>query len=153
MLMVRSHPIQGVGTDNFTVYHGHTAHNSYVLAAAEQGFVGLVLWASVLYLCFKVAALAKRKPDTEEDRERFIWGTALFASLVAAAISMLFLSLTYHPLVWILFGLSAGLYSVAKKRDPDWTIRYTGGQLTLVMVACVLFLVAVNVVVRLKGGG
>lgn len=48
MAMMKSHPLFGVGFNNFTEYADKTAHNSVVVCGAELGFFGLYFWSLFL---------------------------------------------------------------------------------------------------------
>ncbi len=117
--MLRAHPLYGVGHDQFTQHHHLTAHNSFLLAAAENGLPGLVLWAAVVYLAIKmpVAVLRQaRGPDAEPAR---VWALALLASLTGLAVGTLFLTFNYHYVLWIYFGLAAATWHAFQRHVPD----------------------------------
>ncbi len=60
---MKSRPIFGVGYDMFMDALPQTAHNSYVLAAAELGIVGLFCWIGLLYCSFKgLSVIQLREP-------------------------------------------------------------------------------------------
>ncbi len=150
--MIRSHPLGGVGEGMFTEYHHLTAHNSYLLAAAELGIVGFLLWSVLLLASVKIAlaGVGMRGDDAvAQDARR--WGTALLASLVGLLISMMFLSLTYHLVLWIYLGIAGAFYSALKQARPDWTVRVTAGDVARVLAADVAILFAVAVILRVKG--
>lgn len=44
LMLIRTHPIFGVGYERFTEFNDITAHNSVVVCSAELGFVGLFFW-------------------------------------------------------------------------------------------------------------
>src|SRR5262249_33509164 len=48
------HPIVGIGVDRFAESEGMTAHNAYLLAAAELGFVGFFCWSGLLWTSLKI---------------------------------------------------------------------------------------------------
>src|SRR5665213_2168033 len=48
LMMLRMHPLFGVGFGRFTDFHEITAHNTVILCAAETGLTGLFFWM----LCF-----------------------------------------------------------------------------------------------------
>src|SRR5262249_27433825 len=65
MDLIRSYPLSGVGVGQFVdhAYGGMTAHNSYVLAAAELGLPGSLLWTMLVYVSMKIPlAVAWRPP-------------------------------------------------------------------------------------------
>jgi hypothetical protein len=58
--MLRQHPLFGVGTWQFTDHNSLTAHNSYVLALAEQGLVGYFFWLSIIVLTWLMATTVQK---------------------------------------------------------------------------------------------
>jgi hypothetical protein len=123
--MWRENPFLGVGQGQFREYHYLTAHNSLLLALAELGPGGLFLFSAAFYTALKVAVRAQLDFAARSEAEAArIWGTALTASLVGVGVSAFFLSLTYHPIVWMLFGLTAAFYAAIRKHDPTWRVRF-----------------------------
>lgn len=49
MEMLKSHPLFGVGFNDFADYAGNTAHNSVMVCAAELGLFGLFFWCLFLF--------------------------------------------------------------------------------------------------------
>ncbi len=150
--MIRESPLIGVGQSMFTDSHHLTAHNSYLLAGAELGFLGLFLWMMVLYVSFKMAYRGM-KLDLDDDRaeEARVWGTAVFAALVGFAISMLFLSLSYHNLLWIYLGLAGAYWSVLRAQWPNLELGIGIKDYALVFASTVGIIAAVSFVLRFKG--
>jgi len=152
--MIRESPVIGVGEGMFTESHHLTAHNSYVLAGAELGFIGLFLWMMVLYVSFKMAYIGMNLPVEEGDDEAAeaqTWGTAMFAALVGFSISMLFLSLTYHMLLWIYLGLAGAYYAVIRHRWPELELEIGLKDHGKVLAATLGIIIAVSMVLRFKG--
>src|SRR6185437_6136385 len=56
LTMIREHPVLGVGVSQFFDHASgeRTAHNAYVLAAAELGLPGFLLWATLFYASVKI---------------------------------------------------------------------------------------------------
>jgi len=150
--MLTSHPLLGVGKDMFTEIHGITAHNSYVLAASELGFPGFVLWSILLYMSLKILWRGTRDfvdvPGAEVARA---WALGLLAAMVGMAVGILFLSFTYHYVLWIYFGVCGAYYSAVKSHVPGWRVRFGLGDFGLVLAADVGFFLALHVALRLKG--
>jgi O-antigen ligase len=105
----------GAGQFSDTSSIGMTAHNAYVLAAAETGLVGLLLFSVALYLSLKVpvAVWLRGRRGGAADLAPAV-GTALAGALVG----ILFLSWTYKDVLYMMMGASAALYSAARARDP-----------------------------------
>ncbi len=136
MSMARAYPIIGVGQGQFIEHHTQTAHNSYVLAPAELGFFGMVLWSVLVYLSLKIPIQALRDlpmtrgPDPAAART---WAMALLASWCGLLVGIFFLSFCYHPVLWIYMGLSAALWQAMRGHDRSWTVRFGWRDLALVI--------------------
>ncbi len=152
--MFAEHPLLGVGQDHFTLYHGYTAHNSYVLTAAELGLIGFVLWSAMLYLAIKIPLSGVRRyagrPGAEVARD---WGIALLASMAAMLIGIFFLSMSYHALLWIYMALASAYYGACTAHDPGWRLRFGLRDLGLVIALDLALLAGTWIFVRLKGVG
>lgn len=132
----RSNPLLGAGQGQFGEYHYLTAHNSYVLAAAELGFVGMVIWMTILYLSLKIPLMALlRYRDRPEARLAVVWGKAMLASFAGLVLGIMLLSWTYHFVLWIWIGLAGALYSAIRTHDPDFRIRFGVVDLLIVVTA------------------
>ncbi len=104
-------PIWGVGYGGFTEYSKLTAHNSYVLAMAELGIIGLFIWMSMIVASFLqlrwVRKTALNIPQLDDyARLAKLTQFSFYAFLVTA----FFLSRTYTVTIYILFGISMVLY-------------------------------------------
>ena len=119
ILMLRQHPLFGVGFRNFVEEHsgGLTAHNSFVLCFSEMGLVGYFCWMSLLVVSFiQLTRLMKLPGDTPEVAEiRKMAGILrlAFATFLTAAF---FLSRTYVLTLFLLIGLSLCLNDIARRR-------------------------------------
>lgn len=105
--MIKGSPLWGVGYGGFTDYAHMTAHNSYLLAAAETGFLGLFFWmgmivCSVMQLRWLRKMIAERPALAEWDRPVKVVQFSLWAFLVTAY----FLSRTYTVTLYILIALT-----------------------------------------------
>lgn len=108
---VVSHPVTGVGIGNFPVAEGQnlenlghgvkwsTAHNAYLLVAAELGVPGFVVFLGLLLMVYRAGSRARRlfnRPRAPPDlRTVGVLGEATEQSLVGFAVGAVFLSLTY----------------------------------------------------------
>jgi hypothetical protein len=146
----RQAPIFGVGRSQFTEFHYLTAHNSFILALAETGVVGLFLWASIVYLAFKTTVSLALSPRTAGHAAIRDWSAALFASLCALTISSFFLSFSNHDIFWLEMGLVGALAGAARTHVPAWRIRYRIFEMLLVGIGCALLVAAIFVYTRLK---
>jgi O-antigen ligase len=111
--LMKSSPLFGVGHNMFTDQHALTAHNSFVLAAAELGLFGLFCWLGLFYTAFRGLSLIQ-KHCAGSSLAYAAYG--LQASLVGFAGTAFFLSRTYNELAYLLCALSASLYAVARQQ-------------------------------------
>jgi len=148
----RENPLIGVGQGQFTEHHYLTAHNSFLLTVAELGPLGLVLFSAVLYLAFKITVRAQidfaGSPAASTAR---VWAAALLASVAGMLVSAFFLSIAYHTILWIFVGLVGALEAAIHLHAPDWRVRFSWRDLTLVVLADVAIVATVAVYLRLKG--
>ncbi|HWM87848.1 MAG TPA: O-antigen ligase family protein [Kofleriaceae bacterium] len=122
--LFRSSPIVGVGQGQFVEHHHLTAHNSYVLALAETGIIGFMLWSAVLYVSVKTLLMAvMRYRGVEEARVAQSWGLALLASVAGLCVGIFFLSFAWHHLFWIYMGLVGAYYQAIRTHDPEFRVR------------------------------
>jgi O-antigen ligase len=151
MSMWRAYPIIGVGTSQFVEHHYLTAHNSYVLAAAELGSFGFFLWSIVLYGAVRVPIDALRRfAAVPEAAALRTWAMALLASMVGLLVGIFFLSFCYHYVLWIYIGLAGALYSAIRTHDPEWRIRFGWRDLMAVVAIDLSLLALLYVYTRLK---
>ncbi len=150
--LFRSNPATGVGMSQFTKYHYLTAHNSYLLAAAELGLPGLFLWLAALYLALKTTFVVSRRYRGDPAAQAAVRiSDALFGALCGFAVGAFFLSLTYHMLTWILFGLTGSLHGAVRAHDPDFRIRLELKDAGIVFGIAILLLVFVRLFLKAKG--
>jgi putative inorganic carbon (HCO3(-)) transporter len=102
----KSSPIWGVGFGNFTNFaEGMTAHNAFLLCAAELGVIGAFLWIALLLLpliqLYRIISWQEASPEVAA------WAKALFYSLIGFMVTAFFLSRAYVWLPFLLFGMSS----------------------------------------------
>jgi O-antigen ligase len=147
-----SAPIIGVGQGQFVQHHYLTAHNSYVLALAETGVIGFLLWSAVLYVSIKTLLLAVlRYRGVEEARVALAWGLALLASLAGLCVGIFFLSFSWHHVFWIYMGLVGAYYSAIRTHDPDFRIRMGWLDWLIITGVGTMVLTILYLYLRLKG--
>lgn len=153
MAMLRMSPLVGVGGGRFTDYHYLTAHNAYILALAETGLPGFVLWSILLYLSVKGPLITlKRVADRPEAAVAKTWAMALVAACFGLYVGIFFLSFTYHYVLWIYFGLCGAFYSAMKRHDPEFEVRFGWKDFALLFAGDLALTVLLFVYTRLKVG-
>jgi hypothetical protein len=153
MEMWRENPLFGVGFGQFTEHHYLTAHNSFVLAPAELGTPGAVIWMAPIYLSLKIVWRVLRDfrsdPDAAPAR---IWAMALLASMVGLIVGVFFLSFCYHYVLWVYLGLVGAFYSAVRTHAPNWRVRLNWLDLVVLVLASVGLSVVILLYTRWKIG-
>jgi hypothetical protein len=156
MQLLRQSPVLGVGLGQFTEHHYLTAHNSYVLTAAELGFPGMVLWLSILYVSVKTPATALLATARREGRlavqAATPWCLATLAALIGTACGMLFLSYAYKESLWIWIGLSGALFQTIRGHDPSFQVHFRRKDLAIVVGIAALLIAATTLYTRIRLG-
>jgi O-antigen ligase len=146
-------PIYGVGARMFGEHHFLTAHNSFVLALAELGIVGLFLFVAILYLCVKTLIVGLRElalvPGTAAAQ---VWGMALLAAMSGIIFQINTLSFCYHSVLWLFLGLCGAWYSAVRHHRPELHIRLTLRDVIVVGVGSVAYAtVVLPIYLKAKG--
>ncbi|HEY3821740.1 MAG TPA: O-antigen ligase family protein [Polyangiaceae bacterium] len=125
--LVIAHPFRGVGVNQFADQVGSplhlTAHNSYLLAAAETGFPGFFCWSGLMWTSLKIPLTALRTAALSAEIRAI--ATALLVSFSGIAVGIFFLSFNYKQLLFVWFGLSGAFYGIMRATDP--TLRVDVG--------------------------
>jgi O-Antigen ligase len=153
----RSHPLLGAGLGQFGRYHYLTAHNSYLLALAELGLPGMLLFSGLLYSAIKIPLIAWRQclragSALSADSARVVvlpWAMAMVAALAGLSVGIFFLSFAYHYVLWIYVGLSGALYAAIVRHDPEFRVSFGLKDAAIVAAADFLVLLSVWVYVKL----
>lgn len=121
--MFFSHPMLGVGADNFTDYNNLTAHNSLILVLAETGFVGFTLWLGFVGYCFwMMLTVLRHEPELPDDAAVAAWRTeravalTLLLSLSGWLATAFFLSRSYAVVLYLLAALVVAAYANARRQ-------------------------------------
>jgi hypothetical protein len=147
-------PVLGVGFGQFTEHHHLTAHNSYVLAAAELGLPGMVLWLSILFGNLKVPWVATSRVEVPDGDHARIWGLALLAALTGLSVGIFFLSFNYHFVFWIYMGMASAFAAFVRRRLPDSRTQVTLKEMGLLAIggAALLVLIYLYATFKLRSG-
>ncbi len=149
-LFFKSHPLFGLGHNQFVENWFITAHNSYLLAAAELGFVGLVLFLGLLAYSAKIPWAIARSRSPLHTPDLRAYALALGVAWLGNLVSMFFLSMNYHPIVHVFFGLSAAIHAIAARQDPRFHVRFGVGAWLGVVASAFAILSFIGVYSTLK---
>ena len=98
-------------------------HNSFVEAAVELGFLGLVLFTRMYVLTWRALGKARRgledtKHEDQQDLALFL--RTLQLSLAGNIVAGFFLSMAYATLLWVTFSVSMGCIALANRSaEPE----------------------------------
>ncbi len=70
LLLIRSHPIFGVGFNQFADFNEITAHNTFVVCAAELGLVGVLCWVLLMFVTVRNVWVANIDPEQDAKDQR-----------------------------------------------------------------------------------
>lgn len=151
--MFKSNPLFGVGQRMFGEHHFITAHNSYVLTLAELGFIGMLLFVTVLYVSMKTLVIGLRDlAHVPGSAAVQVWGMALMASFCGILFQINTLSFAYHSVLWIFLGLIGAWYSAIRHHVPEFRIRFGWVDAVALLLGCVAFVfVVLPMFLRYKG--
>jgi hypothetical protein len=155
--MVIAHPFKGVGIDQFAdrveASVRLTAHNSYLLAAAEIGFPGFFFWLGLVWTSLKIPLTVLKRPAELITPELRSIAMALVVSFIGTAVGIFFLSFTYKQLLFVWFGLSGALYGLIKDTDPTFEVQLGKKDYLGIALANVTILGLLYAYTRAKGLG
>lgn len=149
----RSAPLLGIGAEQHVELAGQVAHNSFLQAFAETGYIGGTLFLAA----FALAIAGTRRTAAEMDDSEVQAHTGLselgrcvVAILVAYAAGLLSLSRTYTVPTYLVVGLAAAYLHIARAEGFTGMPLNTRVVRRLLMLG-IAFLIATYAVVRLLG--
>jgi putative inorganic carbon (hco3(-)) transporter len=153
--MFMHQPIFGVGAGQFTEHNSLTAHNSFVLALAETGYVGFTIWFGIVTYCFRMMwAIESHTPELREESDAAAWseerklGMTLLLSLCSLFTAAFFLSRTYIIVVYMIAALVVAQYAGASTRFPELPKFHIGSDVPRLLLTSVAGILALFVITR-----
>ncbi|MBN2183824.1 MAG: O-antigen ligase family protein [Candidatus Krumholzibacteriota bacterium] len=113
LVMLKSHPVLGVGMHKFTFLHDRAAHSAYIKCMAELGLVGYFVWIALIYTSLRDLIKIER---ISSDSNVVLYSRITQVSIIGFLVSAFFLSQTYSPIIYILFAIAA-LFTMQLKDD------------------------------------
>ena len=119
--VLAQHPIFGVGGGAIDGMIGGAVHNTFISVATETGFIGFVLFLSILgYIVFKMAVLPKGTAP--------LWLTIFLTWAIGVfSLSWEFRKATWIILILIVIEGSFGKQEVATGRPYGFSLKASGG--------------------------
>ena len=129
--MAKDHPFSGVGFHysafKMTEYKdpetGYSfdrpkgIHNSFLLVAAEEGILGLIVFLLIFLLNFRCLIRIKKSVRMHLLEEKFsIYASMLQISFIGYFTAGFFLNLSYIDIPWHFIGLSVALDCIVRKK-------------------------------------
>jgi putative inorganic carbon (HCO3(-)) transporter len=128
--MALSHPLTGVGVNNFNrsylddyatpeeMGRATAPHNIFIQCLAELGFLGIASLLAIIWLMFvrnhQTRAMLREHQRKNDWITSFAYGLDL--ALVGYLVSGSFLSVLYYPHLFLLMALTVSLHNIARKR-------------------------------------
>lgn len=146
-----ANPIFGAGAGSwYEKYRTLVAHNSFIHCVAELGVFGLAAWTLLAFVSLKnLWYVARRRRGAPGATPLF--GGAVFLSLVGFLFASLFISKTYHPLYFMLLGLSAAIVNVYTDEEGGRYVLMSGRDFVLGLGVTAVGLVAFKVFLLVVG--
>jgi putative inorganic carbon (hco3(-)) transporter len=100
--MLKSHPLIGVGIDQFSEHHVRDSHNSYVRAGAELGLIGLYAFIGILF--YTATTIQEVQKSTEGVKWR-PYSAGFGSFVISYIVASLFSTRTYDLVFLIVVAL------------------------------------------------
>jgi hypothetical protein len=147
MVLFRQYPLFGIGMDQYAENVRLVAHNSFVHAYVELGFLGGTLFLTVF--AFSLRTLRSLQDDKKLRTENRLWRSRdlLTGAFSAFGVGFLSLSRCYFVPTYMLFGLATSYFNLidgkrsqkAETIDQRTLLRYLGISM-VALIALYLFL-------------
>jgi O-antigen ligase len=146
MQSFKSSPVWGIGIRGYMDKNVMTAHNSYLLCAAELGMVGYFLWMSmVLVTLIQLNRVPRIVGESNPALAR--WAVALNFSLSGYMFTSFFLSRAYDLPLFLLLGVAGAIITEA---GGDEAVPPGRGWALWSLGLCVAILTLIYVLLRLR---
>ena len=142
MVLFKQYPLFGIGMDKYAENMGLVAHNSFVHAYVELGFLGGSLFLTVF--AFTLRNLHSLQDDKKLRTESRLWRSRdlLTGAFAAFAVAFLSLSRCYFVPTYMLFGLATSYFNLiegkrsqkAETIDQKTLLRYLGISMAALIV-------------------
>lgn len=167
--MLVSHPLFGVGYNQFYEFNDIAAHNTFIHCAAELGLFGYFFWMALVVFSMSdlgsmasaplessTAGIGKTEAssntaDTEENELKIRrWATLVRLGFVGYLVAAVFLSRSYAMTLFLLLGMASALRMIAVKspvfsfNKPALRLFQTSAILVLVSLFWIYFAVRIR---------
>jgi len=150
--MLKGSPLFGVGFQRFTEHNPLTAHNSYMLALAELGVPGFLIWLAIIVCStLQVRALSIMPGGTETLDEIRHAARYVYLAFIMFVVTAWFLSRSYTTVLFVLIGCAVALTEIVRRQGVIQEAKEKISWTLATAVSAVLFVVSVYVLLRIRG--
>jgi hypothetical protein len=143
--LIKGSPVFGVGPGKLLNYSHLVAHNSYLHALTELGFLGGMCFIGIFFSAFWCIYRMHSSKIDEIDPRLWILRPTMIAILISTATSMNALSRTYTNETFAVIGFASAYYHILSDQYRDTPVR-TSFRLSLVVGFITLaFLVMIRI--------
>ncbi len=115
--LIRSHPLFGVGPDNFMAYAFNGPHDCYIQAAAEMGLPALLLYCAILISglisCFRTLGLSAKIPNGGGIRNLAVICLCIIMHMIVQGFTTGF---AHREFVYFFIAISHSVFLVASRQ-------------------------------------
>ena len=148
-MLFREAPVFGVGMNEFEAFVGHVAHNSYLQAFTELGFLGGSLFAGAIFLGLAMLRSLKTESRCIIDPELRRLHPYLTGAVAGYATGMLSLTLNYIVPTYMILGIIAAYGRMTATKPSVANPRFDLQLLGRFGIVAVVFLAGITLFVRL----
>jgi len=143
--LLQARPFFGTGARQFASENSinMTAHNSYLLIAAETGVIGYFLWCGMAWATIKIPFVLLKIRPSFQNTMITSFSEALAASTLGMHVGIFFLSFSYKHIFFVWMGFAGALYCAGKSNH---SALYSGTTRKDVIAICALAITALAIV-------
>lgn len=141
--MFKASPFFGHGYGMFMEDVPQTAHNTYVLAFSELGFVGFFLWVALIYISMKGLLMVQNNNKALAN-----YALGVQSALAGFCVASFFSSRLYVIIPYMLFAMAGSLVWITKTDDRNSQIKFDFKDARNVCLICFGILIVVISMIR-----
>ena len=126
LVAMRESPLFGIGTDRYSATAGNHAHNSFVEAYVETGFLGGTLFTAAFYLATTALYREKSPRLARGDPELWQLRPYLLSLIVGSIVGQFSSSREYSLPTYMLLGLASAYLALAARHAPTPSVGMSG---------------------------
>jgi O-antigen ligase len=148
--VLKRSPIFGVGTNQTGNDLGRAVHNSFVQAYSDMGFFGGTLFVGAFYYAYHRMFQLKLRADLAADLELDSMCPFVMAAMTGYVITMTSTNHVYGVASYGILGLATAVIRLADGDEPPAGEALDGRMMKRLICVSILFLIAMNVYIRLS---